>query len=85
MDTEPKQMRKLWRSVTGERLWYALHGYEIQATKSERSMYGHGRVLPPKLRNFIDAKNCSRLLLIKLHVVCEGQILTLEYFTSGWA
>ena len=65
MDTEPKQMRKLWRNVTGERLWYALHGYEIQATKSERSMYGHGRVLPPKLRNFIDAKNCSRLLLIK--------------------
>lgn len=65
MDTEPKQMRKLWRNVTGERLWYALHGYEIQASKSERNMYGHGRVLPPALRNFIDAKNCSRLLLVK--------------------
>jgi len=24
--TQPKQMRKLWGNVTGERLWYALHG-----------------------------------------------------------
>ncbi len=45
--TAPKQMRALWRSVTGERLWYALHGYDIQTPPSGRDMYGHGRVLPP--------------------------------------
>ena len=63
--TEPKQMRKLWRSVTGERLWYALHGYDVMAQKSERGMFGHGRVLPPELRNFKDARDCTRLLLVK--------------------
>jgi len=65
MATEPKQMRKLWRSMTGERLWYALHGYDVMAQKSERGMFGHGRVLPPELRNFKDARDCSRLLLVK--------------------
>lgn len=63
--TQPKQMRKLWGNVTGERLWYALRGYEVHAQKSERGMFGHGRVLPPELRNFKDARDCSRLLLVK--------------------
>lgn len=63
--TDPKQMRKIWRSVTGERLWYALQGYDVQAQKSERGMFGHGRVLPPELRNFEDARDCTRLLLVK--------------------
>jgi DNA polymerase IV len=47
---EPKHMRKLWNSVTGERLWYALHGYDVQAQPAERGMFGHGRVLPPESR-----------------------------------
>ena len=63
--TEPKQMRKLWGNVTGERLWYALHGYAVKAEKSKRGMFGHGRVLPPNLRNFTDARDCSRMLLVK--------------------
>jgi len=63
--TEPKQMRKLWRNVTGERLWYAMHGYDVKAGKSERGMFGHGRVLPPELRTFEGARDCSRILLVK--------------------
>lgn len=63
--TQPKHMRKLWRSVNGERLWYALHGYDIQTPPSERGMYGHGRVLPPESRSFNAAKDASRLLLTK--------------------
>lgn len=63
--TQPKQMRALWGNVTGERLWYALHGYDIQAQPSERGMYGHGRVLPPNHRSINDAWNASRLLLVK--------------------
>jgi DNA polymerase-4 len=63
--TQPKQMRALWRSVTGEHLWYALHGYDVQAEPSERGMYGHGRVLPPINRGRVDAHLTSRLLLIK--------------------
>lgn len=65
LETAPKQMRKLWGNVTGERLWYALQGYDIKAGKSERGMFGHGRVLPPELRSFEGAYDCSRILLVK--------------------
>lgn len=62
---QPKHMRKLWGSVTGERLWYALHGYDIQAPSSSRGMFGHGRVLPPEARSIAGAQEISRLLLVK--------------------
>ncbi len=63
--TQPKQLRKLWRNVTGERLWYALHGYDVQTPASGRGMFGHGRVLPPSHRSARHAEEFSRLLLVK--------------------
>jgi len=63
--TQPKHMRKLWGNVTGERLWYALHGYDVQTPPPGRGMYGHGRVLPPDHRTAEHAKAASRLLLVK--------------------
>ncbi len=51
--------------VNGERMWYALHGYDIYAMPTSRGMYGHGRVLPPKWRTIDHALDCSRLLLTK--------------------
>jgi len=63
--TQPKQLRKLWRNVTGERLWYALHGYDVQTPTSGRGMFGHGRVLPPSHRSARHAEEFSRLLLVK--------------------
>ncbi len=63
--TQPKQLRALWRNVTGERLWYALHGYDIAAQSTKRSMYGHGRVLPPDARTLEAAREIARLLTIK--------------------
>jgi len=65
LKTQPKQMRKIWGNVTGERLWYALHGYDVKALPSQRSMYGHGRVLPPKDRSIENAQTYSRVLLVK--------------------
>ena len=65
LETQPKQMRKLWGNVTGERLWYALHGYDVQAPPAQRGMYGHGRVLPPDHRSIEHAHQASRLLLVK--------------------
>jgi len=58
--TQPKHMRKLWGNVTGERLWYALHGYDVQTPPSGRGMYGHGRVLPPDHRTASHVKAASR-------------------------
>lgn len=65
LNLEPKHMRRVWRSVTGERLWYALHGYDIAAQPTKRSMYGHGRVLPPDARTLEAAREIARLLVIK--------------------
>lgn len=65
LELPPKHMRKIWRSVTGERLWYALHGYAIHASKSDRGMFGHGRVLPPEARSIDNAYPIARMLLIK--------------------
>ncbi len=64
-EAQPKQLRALWGNVMGERFWYALHGYEIQAEMTERSMFGHGRVLPPDWRDFEHAFEASRLLTVK--------------------
>jgi DNA polymerase-4 len=65
LDWQPKHMRQLWHNVTGERLWYALHGYAVHTPPSGRSMYGHGRVLPPEGRKPLDAHEMSRLLIVK--------------------
>lgn len=62
---QPKQMRRLWNNVTGERLWYALHGYAVQTPPSGRGMFGHGRVLSPDMRSIANARDFSRLLLTK--------------------
>ena len=52
---QPKHMRKIWGNVTGARMWYALHGYDIQAPETEKGMFGHGRVLPPESRTLAAA------------------------------
>ena len=63
--SQPKQLRAIWRSVNGERMWYALHGYALHALPTARGMFGHGRVLPPSWRTAEHARSCSRLLLTK--------------------
>lgn len=62
---EPKRLRALWGSVTGERMWYALHGYDLHAMPTARGQFGHSRVLPPDYRAPAEARSCSRLLLTK--------------------
>lgn len=76
--TPPKHMRKIWRSVTGERLWYAFHGYDIQSGKAERGMFGHGRVLPPDQRSIDKAEPIARMLLIK----AARRMRNAGYYTS---
>ncbi len=90
--TAPKQMRKLWNNVTGERLWYALHGFDIQAPQSERGMFGHGRVLPPESRTLPAAREIARLLLIKAarrlrrdRFYCSGLWLWLAVRDATWS
>src|SRR5271155_908818 len=63
--SQPKHLRALWKSVNGERMWYALHGFEIHAMPTTRGMFGHARVLPPDWRDAEHTLSCARLLLTK--------------------
>jgi DNA polymerase IV len=65
LKTQPKQLRSLWGNVNGERMWYGLHGYDVKAMPTGRGMFGHGRVLPPHLRDIGNARAFSRHLMAK--------------------
>lgn len=89
--TQPKQLRKLWGNVTGERMWYALHGYAVEPPVSQRGMFGHARVLPPDQRSLNDARKIARLLLTKAArrvrrsgYYCGSLMLWLRGYERGW-
>lgn len=91
-EAQPKQLRALWRNVTGERLWYALHGYSITPPTTARGMFGHARVLPPDQRRLADAELISRLLLTKAArrmrragFYCAGLWLWVRSYERGWS
>lgn len=91
-NTAPKQLRSIWRNVTGERLWYALHGYAIEAPPTQRGMIGHARVLPPESRSLPEARKIARLLLIKAArrlrrggYYAGGLMLWLQLFDHSWS
>jgi DNA polymerase-4 len=90
-NTQPKQMRRIWNNVTGERLWYALHGYDIQAPEAQRGAFGHARVLPPESRSMSAAYEVARLLLVKAarrlrreNFYCSGLWIWLSLRNDGW-
>ncbi|KAJ8135284.1 hypothetical protein OY671_011503, partial [Metschnikowia pulcherrima] len=89
--SQPKHARALWRNVTGERSWYALHGYAIEAPESERNMFGHGRVLPPEQRSSEDARAMGRLSSTKAarrmrrsNFYASASYLYLRGYDRGW-
>ena len=47
---EPKHMRRIWHSVTGEQLYYRLRGVEIPEQPTNKSTVGHSHVLGPAWR-----------------------------------
>lgn len=61
----PKQARKIWGSVSGERFWYNLHGYEVPDLETKTSVIGHSRMLDPNLRNPHAARQVTRRLTTK--------------------
>lgn len=61
----PKQARKIWGSVEGERFWYWLHGYDFDRPPTKKSMIGHSRMLDPQLRGADQARAMARRLLTK--------------------
>jgi len=62
---QPKELRRLWGSVEGERMWMGLHGYTVERPETRRRMFGHGRVLPADWRHLGGAYAAARVLLVK--------------------
>jgi DNA polymerase IV len=61
----PKQARAVWGSITGERLWWELHGYDIPVPPTQRRSLGHSHVLAPSLRAPTQSRQVARRLLVK--------------------
>jgi len=47
-----RKLHRIWGSVEGDRMWYALRGIELPPVETRKSTIGHSHVLPPKLRTF---------------------------------
>lgn len=75
----PKHVRHIWRSVEGERFWYALHGIETKVDdKPERRTVGHSHVLAPTMRPLHNARLVARRLTLK----AASRLRRLGYFSS---
>lgn len=61
----PKQARRIWGSVEGERFWYRLRGYDIPEQETQKRVVGHSRVLDPSLRAPDKAYMMARQLIVK--------------------
>jgi DNA polymerase IV len=46
----PHQMRKVWGSVWGEKMWYLPRGMELPEETTARRSVGHSHVMAPELR-----------------------------------
>ena len=63
--SDPTRLRAVWGNVTGARIWYALHGYGVEAPSTRRRSIGRGRVLPPGHRRLNEARPLVRQLMVK--------------------
>ncbi|MEZ5897303.1 MAG: hypothetical protein R3C51_12990 [Parvularculaceae bacterium] len=64
--TQPKQLRALWGNVNGERMWYALHGYDIPGAGRPGAAACMGmRGCRPNGGGSTRRADCARLLLSK--------------------
>ncbi len=60
------QIRKVWGSVLGERMWHHLRGVDLSELKTERRSMGHSHVMAPELRGPDKARLVARRLTLKV-------------------
>ncbi len=60
-----RQMRAVWGSILGERMWYLLRGHDLVEPETQRRSIGHSHVLAPALRPPAEAINVARRLTLK--------------------
>lgn len=75
---DSKQMRKLWGTIWGEKMWYFLRGFELPDEITSRSTVGHSHVLAPKLRDPHAARYVARRLTLK----AASRLRRLDYYAA---
>jgi DNA polymerase-4 len=76
---DKKQIRKVWGSIWGERMWYFLRGHELPEEETTRSTIGHSHVMAPELRDPEQAKYVARRLVLK----AASRLRRLGYYASA--
>jgi DNA polymerase IV len=75
----PHQMRKVWGSVWGEKMWYLLRGMELPEETTARRSVGHSHVMAPELRDPDKAKDVARRLTLK----AASRLRRMEYYAGA--
>jgi DNA polymerase-4 len=60
----PRELRRAFGSILGERWWYLLRGYDLPEPETSRKSLSHSHVLPPHLRH---DEGCRQVMLRLLH------------------
>ncbi len=75
----PQQLRKVWGSVWGEKMWYLLRGTEVPEEETQRRTIGHSHVMAPELRSPDKAKYVARRLVLK----AASRLRRMGYYASS--
>jgi DNA polymerase IV len=76
---KPHQMRTIWGSVWGEKMWYLLRGMELPDEVTARRSIGHSHVMAPELRDPVKAKDVARRLTLK----AGSRLRRMEYYAGA--
>ncbi|HCR85668.1 MAG TPA: impB/mucB/samB family protein [Alphaproteobacteria bacterium] len=74
-----KQMRKVWGSIWGDRMWYLLRGIDLPEEVTKKRSIGHSHVMSPELRSPDKAKFVARRLTLKV----ASRLKRLGYYASA--
>ncbi|NJM49959.1 MAG: impB/mucB/samB family protein [Sphingomonadales bacterium] len=76
-----KQMRRVWGSIWGERIYYYLRGFDLPEPVTQRRTIGHSHVLAPSLRPPWQAIYVVRRLTLK----AASRLRRMDYYAQRYA
>lgn len=72
------QMRRVWGSVLGERMWLQLTGVDVPDLETKRASLGHSHILAPEIRE----EEKARPVAIRLTLKAVSRLRRLGYFAA---
>ena len=75
---DPRFVRRIWGGVSGVRCWTQLHGQDVPALPTQKSVLGHQHVLEPEFRNHAASYEVLHYLLVKV----AERLRTMRYTCS---